>query len=331
MDYALFGLLLCSSFFFSSSETSFFKLSGLQLAEFKGAKTGVRRRISQLRSNPRDLLITVLLGNELTNIAISIVGASIISRLTNHWGLSIIAQALFSSLVVVPLLLIGGEITPKTVASFIPTAIASAAAYPLSLFSWLVTPVKRALGWISEGIVRRLSPANAEPQLLDERGFKALVDAGALEGEVEHEERALIHNAFHFGDLEVRAVMTAWDKVLKVDAAAPTADALRLVNAEGYSRMPMTRGGGVVGALYAKDLLPYRWGERPLPSMDSLRRDVLFTTPKTKLNTLMDRFKRDRKHFAVVVNARNEPVGVCTMDDLLQVLFGPIEEGEVRP
>ena len=329
MDYALFGLLLCSSFFFSGSETSFFKLSGLQLAEFKEAKSGVRRRISQLRDNPRDLLITVLLGNELTNIAISIVGASIISRFTSEWGMSLIAQAMFSSTIVVPLLLIAGEITPKTVASFVPTIFATLAAYPLAAFSWLVTPIKRVLAWASGIIVRRFAPHSEEPQLLDERGFKALVDAGAEEGELEHEERVLIHNAFHFGDLDVRVVMTPWDQVLKVDGAAPTAEALRLVNMEGYSRMPMIHSGVVVGALYAKDLLPYRWSDRPLPSMQELRRDVIFTTPKTKLNTLMDRFKRDRKHFAVVINARNEPVGVCTMDDLLQVLFGPIEEGEV--
>jgi putative hemolysin len=330
MDYALFCLLLCSSFFFSGSETSFFKLTGLQLAEFKEAKSGVRRRISQLRNNPRDLLITVLLGNELTNIAISIVGAGIISRFTHDWGMSLIAQAMFSSLVVVPVLLITGEITPKTVASFIPTPFATLAAYPLSIFSWLVTPIKRALGWASGLIVKRFAPQGEGPQLLDERGFKALVDAGAEGGAVEHEERVLIHNAFHFGDLDVRVVMTPWEKVLKVDAAAPTAEALRVVNTEGYSRMPMLHSGVVVGALYAKDLLPYRWGEQPLPSMQALRREVIFTTPKTKLNTLMDRFKRDRKHFAVVINARNEPVGVCTMDDLLQVLFGPIEEGELR-
>ncbi len=329
MDYALFCLLLCSSLFFSGSETAFFKLSGLQLAEFKDSKVGVKRCISQLRGNPRDLLITILLGNELTNIAISIVGAGIMSRFTSDWGLSLIAQALFSSLVVVPLLLIAGEITPKTLASFVPTLFAMATAYPLAAFSWCVTPVKRVLAWASGIIVRRFAPQSDEAQPLDERGFKALVDAGALEGEVEHEERVLIHNAFHFGDLEVRAVMTRWEDVLTVDAAAPTADALRLINAEGYSRMPMTHSGAVVGALYAKDLLPYRWSEEPLPPMNALRREVIYTTPKTRLNTLMDRFKKDRKHFAVVLNARQEPVGVCTMDDLLQVLFGPIGEEEV--
>lgn len=330
MDYLLFCVLLCSSIFFSGSETAFFKLTSLQLAEFSASGSRLRQRINALRSAPRDLLITVLLGNELTNIAISIVGAGIISRLMASFGveLSLIQQAVLSSSLIVPLLLIVGEITPKTIASFSPVAFSSVTVYPLSVFSWCVSPIKHALHWASDLIVKRLIGEEEPEGGLDERGFKALVEAGAREGEVEHEERELIFNAFHFGDLSVRDVMTPWAEVVQVQEHQGTADAIELVVEREVSRLPVLRRGSVAGVLYTKKLLELRWSEAPLPPLESLIDEALFTTPLTNLNTLMDRFKRDSKHFSIVINARGIPVGVCTLDDLLEVLFGPIEEGE---
>lgn len=328
MDYLLFSLLLISSVFFSGSETAFFKLTSLQLAEFKSSAARLKRRVSALREDPRDLLITVLLGNELTNIAISIVGAGIITRHLHGSELSLSQQALISSAIIVPILLIFGEITPKTIASFSAPTFTQATAAPLSLFSWLVTPIKHALHWASDFIVRRLIGEEAEDAGLDEQSFKALIDAGAREGELEHEERELIYNAFHFGDLDVRDVMTKWGEVFKIAQNEDTPEAIQRVSEHQYSRIPVLRAGSVAGVLYAKDLLELRWSEAPPPPLETLVHDCLFTTPLTKLNTLMDRFKRDRKHFAVVLNARGIPVGVCTLEDLLEVLFGPIEEGE---
>ena len=326
MDYLLFCVLLCSSIFFSGSETAFFKLTSLQLAEFNASASRVKQRIAALRASPRDLLITVLLGNELTNIAISIVGASIISRLTASLELSLVQQAVLSSTIIVPLLLIIGEITPKTIASFSPVAFSSVTVYPLSLFSWVVSPIKHALHWLSDVIVKRLIGESESEGGLDERGFKALVEAGAREGEVEHEERELIFNAFHFGDLSVRDVMTPWTEVIKVAQHEGTQEAIELVSEHQVSRLPVMRGGEVKGVLYSKHLLAYRWSEEELPPLETLIDEPLFTTPRTNLNTLMERFKKDSKHFSVVINAKGIPVGVCTLDDLLEVLFGPIDE-----
>jgi len=330
MDYLLFCILLSSSVFFSGSETAFFKLTSLQLAEFKASAARLKQRVSALREDPRDLLITVLLGNELTNIAISIVGAGIITRHLERYELelSLSQQALISSAIIVPVLLIFGEITPKTIASFSAPTFTQATAGPLSLFSWLVTPIKHGLHWASELIVKRLIGEESEDSGLSEQGFKALIDASAREGELEHEERDLIYNAFHFGDMSVRDVMTKWEEVFKIAQHEGTDEALERVSAHSFSRVPVLRAGSVAGVLYAKDLLRLRWRDEEYPALETLIHDCLFTTPLTKLSTLMERFKRDRKHFAVVVNARGIPVGVCTLEDLLEVLFGPIEEGE---
>lgn len=328
MDYLLFCILLFSSVFFSGSETAFFKLTALQLAEFKSSTNRFKRRVSALREQPRDLLITVLLGNELTNIAISIVGAGIITRHLHDSALSLTQQALISSAIIVPILLIFGEITPKTIASFSAPTFTQITAAPLSLFSWCVTPIKHALHWASDFIVKRLIGENSEDIGLNEQGFKALIDAGTREGELEHEERELIYNAFHFGDLNVRDVMTKWEHVFKIAQHEDTSMAIESILEHPFSRVPVLRSGSVAGVLYTKDLLEIKWNETAPPALETLIHRCLFTTPLTKLNTLMERFKRDRKHFAVVLNAQGIPVGVCTLEDLLEVLFGPIEEGE---
>ena len=375
MDYALFFLLLVCSAFFSGSETAFMSLSELQLSTFKSSKRRGDRLISALRDKPQDLLITVLLGNELTNIALSIVSASIFSRLFDH--LTIAQQALYSSAFVIPLLLVCGEITPKTLASYASARFAGGVVYPLSAFAWLTTPLRSILHRIAHAIVKLLSKGESDPETgLDEQGFRALVDASAREGEVEREEQELIHNAFHFGDLTVADVMRPWHVVFSLDADLTLGEALDRVSTQAYSRIPVIQNEHVLGLLYAKDLLAYRWGihikpttldeEKSISSESTLdetpstvqttndtssqhiidlKRGVFqgdlnpsdapismfthtaLTTPsKTTLTHLMERFKLRRKHMAVVVNEHGEPEGLCTMEDLLEVLFGPIHE-----
>ena len=111
MDAALFALLLCVSSFFSGSETALFSIGKVTRVRLAGSVRAADKRITRLLQQPRDLLIAVLLGNELTNVGLSIVSASIISRVFVDYGL--VAQAILSAAVVVPLLLLFGEITPR--------------------------------------------------------------------------------------------------------------------------------------------------------------------------------------------------------------------------
>lgn len=327
MDYALFLLLLCSSAFFSGSETAFFNLNTRQLTLFMEGNAR-QKKIAQLRAQAKNLLITVLLGNELTNIALSIVSASIVHRLFHQ--LSIIEHAIISSMCVIPILLLCGEITPKTIAAFSSERFASVVVYPLSFFAWLVSPVRKVLYKVSNYLVKVFtSRSNSEHDIgLDEQGFRALVDAGVREGEVEEEEQELIHNAFHFGDLNVKAVMRPWSKVFWIHDQMPLNKVIDKVSAYNYSRIPVMQSNQVVGLLYAKDLLAYRWGLHTEMDLDQMMHAHLMTNAEILLSDLMKRFKRQRKHLAIVVNEKQEPIGICTMEDLLEVLFGPIQEEE---
>ncbi len=361
--YFLFLILLLSSAFFSSSETAFFSLSRHRRHQLAQDPRGSARRVAILRAHPKSLLVTVLFGNELTNIAISIVSASILSNLFP--ALSIAQQALLSASFVVPTLLIFGEITPKSIAAVISDRVAIAYAYPLSAFSWVITPARWSLLYIADLFTRRFSGMHGDgEESLNEESFRALVDAGARDGVLEEEESALIHNAFHFNDRQVSEVMVPWQRVYTLADDTPISEAISEITQRAFSRVPLWNEGDerVRGILYTKDLLVFRWGDRsshtkrgitpparrsvPLNTnmislneveesssdrpVGTLAHSVVITHADTSLVHLLETFKRRRKHMAIVVDPdRAEPLGICTLEDILEVMFGPIHEESI--
>lgn len=331
--YVLFLVLICSSAFFSSSETAFFSLSKHQRHQLAQSPRSAARRVAHLRAHPRSLLVTVLFGNELTNIALSIVCASILNKNFPH--LSIAEQALISASIVVPTLLIFGEITPKSLAALMSERVAILFAYPLSFFSWLITPARWALLKAANAVTRIFGEGEGEGEAgLNEESFKALIDAGTRDGVLDEEESELIHNAFQFNDRQVGEVMMKWSQVFTLDESTSIDEALLEVSDQAYSRIPLwsTSNQMVTGILYAKDLLVHRWS--PDSDPESLSQHVkhiahrpVFTTPQTSLVHLLDVFKRTRKHLAVVIDhTSGEVLGLCTLEDVLEVIFGPIHE-----
>ena len=355
--YLLFFMLLCSSAFFSSSETAYFSLSKHRRFQLAQDPRKSAQLVAKLRANPKSLLVTVLFGNELTNIAISIVSASILSE----WfpSLTLAEQALLSASFVVPTLLIFGEITPKTIAAIINERVALAYVFPLSFFSWLITPARWTLLQVAELFTKRFTQGDAHGQEnLNEESFRALVDAGTREGVLEQEESELIHNAFQFTDQKVAEVMIEWSKVFTIHDTQAISEAISEVSQHAFSRIPIwnDQDKKVIGILYAKDLLVYRWGERtvninqnstPLSphsiplinhedtpyekakrqTVKSIAHRVVFTTKETSLGQLLETFKRKKKHMAIVLEENgNQPIGICTLEDVLEVIFGPIHE-----
>ena len=270
--------------------------------------------------------MTVLFGNELTNIALSIVSASILSELFPM--LSIAQQALLSASIVVPTLLVFGEITPKSIAALLSERVALTFVYPLSFFAWLITPARWTLIKVADFLTKYLAPQGAREtkESLSEASFRALIDASEREGVLDAEESLLIHNAFQFGDQSVSEVMIPWEKVCLIEDHLSITDAIEVASQNPYSRIPLwMQTNKVSGILYAKDLLVYRWEIDPYPRFgntthlhhsipligqsteqmtETKRNEVevtgsqILTTPETSLKHLLETFKRRRKHMA---------------------------------
>jgi len=332
VDVLFFFCLLGISCFFSGSETALFSIGKVAQARLAQSKRASERLLAHLLREPRELLVTVLFGNEITNVALSAVCATIITRVFTH--LTLVQQAAVSSAVVVPLLLLVGEITPKTLASHFSEPVARVVARPMALFSAATRPVRFVLRGVTGAAIRLFGgPAESgEAGTIDEREFRTLVDMSTESGVLEQQEQTLIHNVLDFGDQLVRDVMVPADRVFSLPEKTRHDAAIQAVTDRLYSRIPVWRGSPrkIVGVIYAKDLLAMRWGLQPPKPLRAMLRMPLYVLPQMPADALLESFRRHRTHIAIVVDEFGKAVGICTMEDLLEELFGPITDVETE-
>ncbi len=326
---AAMAVLVLLSAFFSGSETSLFSLSRGQREKLLRSARSIDRYVATLLSDPKRLIATVLLGNELINITFSSLAASAVERIFGHrfgpLGITFLTTGF-----TVPLLLLLGEIIPKSIALAIPESWARVAARPLGVFMWIVTPVRVVVSGIASFVVRLLGQKpNPDANKLGEAEFKALVDVGSEAGELEAAERRLIHNVFEFADRSVAEIMTPARDVFSLSFELPLSRVVAEVAKSGYSRVPVHRGKQkekqeIVGVLFAKDLVGWSSGRLGNKTLKDLIRPVSYVPKTSKCAQVFQEFQRHKTHFAMVVDEYGRQVGLVTMEDLLVELFGTL-------
>jgi magnesium and cobalt exporter, CNNM family len=325
-------ILLCAllllSGFFSGSETALFSLSRAKRQKLAAANDGTSRLILRLLGKPRRLIATILVGNELVNISTGAVAARLGEDVFTRYGM--LAAEIITTLCLLPIILLIAEITPKSIALKTGEMWARVAARPIALFTWIAAPLRLLVQGISSillFLVRARPPARDEG--LKEEEFRALVDVGSEEGELEATERQLIHNVFEFGDKTVAQVMTQSGKMFALSYDLPMARLVEEVTRQKYSRVPIYRGrrDNIVGVLLAKDLVGYARGQwRGGRTLGDLLRQPFYVPKTTKLDRLFRQMQGRKTHLALVVDEYGRTVGVVTMEDLLEELFGEIAD-----
>jgi len=319
------GLILLAGFF-SGSETALFSLARPKRQKLAAAGDPTSRLILRLLAKPRRLIATILVGNELVNVSASAVAARVGEQSWGRFGRP--AAEILTTIVLLPIILLVGEITPKSIAIKVNEVWARACARPIALFAWVATPMR----WLVQGVstfllwfLRARPPPRDEG--LKEEEFRALVDAGSQEGELEAAERQLIHNVFEFGDKTVAQVMTPAAKIFALSYDLPMARLVEEVTRQRFSRIPVYRGrkDNIVGVLLAKDLAGYARGLwRGARTLGDLLRPPFYVPKTTKLDRLFRQMQRRKTHLALVVDEYGRTVGLVTMEDLLEELFGEI-------
>ena len=327
-------MLLCSGFF-SGSETSLFSLGRVERYRAREEhETLVSRSLRALVERPRRLIVTILIGNELVNITISTLTASLTENTFLGWiSLDSIDPLLLKTVtttaICFPLLLIFGEITPKTLALYNPRGYARFAAIPLRLFSSLIAPVRWVLASLANGAVRLLFGEFPKADLpITEEEFRNLVDQSNEGGVLQETEREFIHNIFDFGETRVAEVMTPRTEMFCVQVDQELEEILAALERQPYSRIPVYEKDkdDIVGLLYCKDLLeivsdPQR---RARFNLRALLRKPYFIPQSKKASDLFREFRINRIHLAIVVDEYGGVAGLVTMEDLLEELFGEI-------
>jgi len=322
------AVLLVFSAFFSGSESALFSLGHAEVEQLAdGGRKG--RAVRRLLDQPRRLLATLLLGNEIVNISLSAVGVRMVFQLDQQ-GAPV--PPWLNILFVTPLLLLFGEIAPKAVAVRLGVVWARAVALPLTAFGFVVSPVRALLHGLAEAALFWMPKNLADPlpDALAEAQFKALVELGESQGVLDADEAELINRVFDLGDTPVSRLMTSRPDVVALPLTADLEEILGTVRRVRYSRIPIYAGevDQIRGILLAKDLLPFRWSDQELtPRELEDRLQPAYIVPASKpADELLREFQSKRLHMAVVFDEYGAMLGVITLQDVLGALFRGLTE-----
>jgi CBS domain containing-hemolysin-like protein len=323
-------LLLFGSAFFSGSETALFSLSRLDLQELRRRRHRHIDRLQALLDQPRRLIISVLCGNQLINIAAVANMTGILMLLYGEERAGII-----NVLVMVPLLLLLGEVTPKTIAMSNPVRVsAGLVAAPMGVWVRLVTPLRVVLRLVSDRVTtwivgREIAPAN----ILKIDEFRSLVDQVANEGELQATERTLIYHLLDAGTTEIVEIMTPRTRMAFIDGNRPIAEALEQFKALRHSRVPVFRGqrDNLLGFMQLEDVLPLVLDKPDLSGMriDDLLHPLVVAPPTKRVDEMFDFFQTHQTRAALVIDEFGGVEGIITMRDVLTFIFGHLS-GEAK-
>ncbi|MBI4393775.1 MAG: HlyC/CorC family transporter [Euryarchaeota archaeon] len=316
-------VLLAASAFFSMSETALISASRLRIRALKEKGSKRAALLDRLVHDPERLITTILVGNNIVNIAASVLSAVIAQGLFGSSGAAIATGAM------VFLVLVFGEVTPKTLAVRYSMGIALAVAWPMSVMEVVLSP----LVWLFSGIANRLlfilgAPRRRHVGFITEEEIKLMLRVGEEQGSIEGFERKVIGEVFRFTETKASRVMTPRDQIAFVDKEASLAEALETVNKSGYSRILVADRSldHVLGFIHAKDLLRLSDAELKVKKAAELRRKVLIARDDVDTDDLLVSMQRLHTQIAVLQDARGETMGLLTVEDLLEELVGEIHD-----
>jgi len=316
-------LLLVLSAFFSACEAAFFSLTSFQLKELKEKKGRWGLITSNLLEKPRELLITIYIGNELVNISVSVITTSIFITKFGNLGIGIaIGVSTF-------LLLVFGEIIPKSLSLQFPQTYALSASYPLRLFAFIVQPVQILLTSLAEKFISLMGISlrkNKETTITDDE-FRTMVQMSEGEGVIDSEESELIHNVIEFGETTVLEIMTPKVDMFTLSIDDKMEDILPRIIENFYARVPVFNKDeeSFAGILFTKDLTRLKHIPPEKFSLKSILRPFLSVPQTKKIKELLQEFKKTKRHMATVLDEYGSICGLVTLEDILEELVGEID------
>ena len=323
IELALFVILLCFSGFFSSSETALFSLDPVEFEQMRRDEDENLELIQRLLSEPRRLIVTILIGNEFVNVAASVISASIIIQLLGA------ENKFLNLLVMVPILLLFGEITPKTLALRHNTTFASFQSRPIDLFSKLIFPLRWMVRLIADWITTLIVGSElTRGNIVTEDMITTLAHEAEIEGVLDHQEAKFIDQIFEFGHKTVGDILTPRSAIFYLSADLPLNEIIVQVRMTKHTQIPIYTGNRdtIVGILFARDLLNVDLAqaiEQNRRVEEFVRKPYLVPVTKSAIS-LFHAFKNSRRSFALVVDEFGGVVGLVTMKSLLGQIFGHI-------
>ena len=310
-------ILVGFSAFFSASETAFSSLNQIRLKSRAEDGDSSAARVLAMAEQYDKLLSTILIGNNIVNIAAASIGTILFTQM-----LGAERGATMSTIVLTIIVLILGEVTPKSLAKEMPEKVATAVSPFLVLLmalmtplTWLFTQWKKLLGHFVH---------SGEADTITEGELMTMVSEAENDGELTDRESELIRSAIEFDDVEVEEILTPRVDVVAVEDDIPLEELAQTFAESGYSRLPVYHGtiDNIIGVVHEKDFYIARL--KKATKIDDLVVPTLYTTGSTQISQLLRTLREQHHHLAVVVDEYGGTEGIITLEDILEELVGEI-------
>lgn len=315
--WAALVILVGFSAFFSASETAFSSLNQIRLKSRVEDGDSSAARVLAMAEQYDKLLSTILIGNNIVNIAAASIGTILFTQM-----LGAERGATVSTIVLTIIVLIFGEVTPKSLAKEMPEKVATAVSPFLVLLmalmtplTWLFTQWKKLLGHFVH---------SGEADTITEGELMTMVSEAENDGELTDRESELIRSAIEFDDVEVEEILTPRVDVVAVEDDIPLEELAQTFAESGYSRLPVYHGtiDNIIGVVHEKDFYIARL--KKATKIDDLVVPTLYTTGSTQISQLLRTLREQHHHLAVVVDEYGGTEGIITLEDILEELVGEI-------
>ena len=318
-------VLLIGSGFFSASETSLMSLSKIRIRHMKEEGVKGAKLVSELIEDPNKLLSSILVGNNVVNIAATSISTSLfMGILGDKPGAVPLATAVMTVLV-----LIFGEITPKTIAANNSEKVAVFVSKPIKLVIFIVRPIVWIFNIITNVIFKLLGVKDkgSQPYITEEE-LKTMVNVGHEEGVLEIEEREIINNVFQFGDMQAKEAMVQRLDMIAINSEDKYEEIIEMFKNEKFSRMPVYNESidDIIGILNIKDIIFLSDEEIQQFNIKDYIREPFFTYEFKKITQLLEEMKIEKSQMAIVVDEYGGTAGLITIEDLVEVIVGDIED-----
>lgn len=324
LELGFFIILMVLSGFFSSSETALFSLDSVQLQQMRQDNNPRIDLIERMLGSPRRLIITILIGNELVNVAASVISAAVVIQFLgadNKW---------LNLLIMVPILLLVGEITPKTLAIRNNVAFATVESGPIEFFARLIKPLRWMIRLVSDFFITLIvGKERSRGNIITGDMVRTLAHEAVGEGALDVDEAQFIDHIFDFGSKTLEDIMTLRSDIFFMPVETPLEEAFREQRRTRHTRIPVFRENRdtIVGILHARDLLRVQLAPETgagSGELESLLREPYFVPETKPAAELFDTFRERKLSVALTVDEYGGVTGLITMEDLLECIFGNI-------
>ena len=321
VELATLSVLIGLSGFFSGLEVALVGVRKSKVVQlFNEGKKG-SKALHKLKMNPSWMMSSVNLGNNLVNVGASALATSLAIRLFGDDGLGIAVG------IMTFLILVFGEITPKTYCNANSTKIALRYAPVLLAFSYVFYPIVKFFEIITRGVVKMTGSSSTPPPITEEE-IKGVIDQGLEEKALEKDEMELVHGALKFDDTVIRSVMTPRTKMFSLNSKMLLFEALPQINKMGHSRIPIwgDTSDDIVGFIHVRDVLKELENDNKMTSLEKIAREPVFASQEKMVSGLLKEMKGRKTHMAIVVDEHGGVEGLVTLEDLLEEIVGEIED-----